>query len=108
VNPDRAPSKAPTTALLRWLLLYPVAAGGCCFAVGAASMTGAEVSAGVLTLVAGVVVGWEASREGCDDARCAGWTALAATVTLVFCLVGFTAAHEAIYCADRNCKPLFE
>jgi uncharacterized membrane protein YphA (DoxX/SURF4 family) len=108
VNPNIAPSKAPVTALLRWLLLYPVAAAGCCFALGAATKIGAQVAAGVLALAAGVVVGWEASREGCDDSRCAGWTALAATLTLLLCIVGFAAAYETIYCDDRNCRPLFD
>jgi hypothetical protein len=108
VEPNPVPAKAPWTALLRWLLLYPVVAAASCFAIAAASLTGAEVAAGVLALMVGVAVGWEASREGCDDRRCAGWTALAVTLALVCCMVGFGAAHELIYCADRNCRPLFD
>jgi hypothetical protein len=71
-------------------------------------MTVAQVAAGLLALMVGVVVGWEASREGCNDRRCAGWTALAATLALVLCMVGSGAAYETIYCDDRNCRPLFD
>ena len=108
MNADQAPAKAPWTALLRWLLLYPVVAAGCCFAVAAATLTGAEIATGVLALVVGVVVGWEASREGCDERRVAGWGALAATLTLILCMVGAGAAYETIYCSDRDCRPVFD
>lgn len=105
---DSAAAKAPVSGLLRWLLLYPVVAGASCFAIGALEITAAQVLAAVLTLVAGTVVGWEASREGCDDRRVGGWGALAAVLTLVLCMVGAGAAYETIYCDDRNCRPLFD
>ena len=108
VEPNPARSKAPVTALLRWLLLYPVVAAGCCFAIGALEVTAAQVFAGVMVLVVGTVVGWEASREDCDERRCGGWAALAATLTLLLCMVGAGAAYETIYCDDRDCRPLLD
>ena len=105
---EAPPAKAPVTALLRWELLYPVVCASCCFAIGALEVTAAQVLAVVLTLVVGTIVGWEASREGCDDRRVAGWAALAATLTLVLCMVGAGAAYETIYCEDRLCRPVFD
>ncbi len=104
---DAQRAKAPVTAVLRWLLLYPVVAAACCFALGALEVTAAQVLAGVMTMVVGAVAGWEASREGCDDRRCGGWGALAAVLTLVLCMVAAGAAYETIYCDERLCRPLF-
>ena len=100
--------KAPVAALLRWLLLYPFIAGAICFAIGAASVTGGQVAAAVVSVLVGAVVGWEAARENCDDRTCAGWAALAVTLALLLCLVGVAAARETIYCDHRNCTPLFD
>ena len=103
-----APARAPISALLRWLLLYPVVAAAACFAIGALEVTAAQVLAVILTLVAGGLVGWEASREGCDERRVGGWGALAATLTLILCMVAAGAAYETIYCSDRDCRPVLD
>jgi hypothetical protein len=108
VYSNPGPAKAPVTAVLRWLLLYPVAAAGCCFAVAAFEVSAAQVLAGILVIAVGAVAGWEASREGCDDRRCAGWAALAAVVTLVVCVTAAGAAYELIYCGNRDCRPVLD
>ena len=108
MGPAPAPSKAPVTALLRWLLLYPVVAGGVCFAIGAASVLGGQIAAGILGVAVGTLAGWEAAREGCSAGHCAGWAALAEVIALLACATGVGAAYETIYCDDRGCRPLFE
>lgn len=79
-----------------------------CFAIGSASLTGAEVATALLVMAVGAAIGWEAAREDLDDRRVALWAALGVTCALALCLVGLGASYETIYCNNRDCAPLFD